>query len=79
MERLNPCPFCGYNAIYETRREDYMTGERPQIFCNGCKVIVEVENNSPYFSDDETIQYLRDKLVKIWNRRERENIFREVY
>ena len=46
-----------------------MTGERPQIFCNGCKVIVEVENDSPYFSDDETIQYLRDRLVKIWNRR----------
>ena len=69
MERLNPCPFCGCNAIYETRREDYMTGERPQIFCDGCKVIVEVENDSPYFADDETIQYLRDKLIKIWNRR----------
>lgn len=66
---LKPCPFCGCNAIYEIRRDDYLTGERPQIFCNGCKVIVEVENNSPYFSDDETMQYLRDKLVKIWNRR----------
>ena len=64
-----PCPFCGCNAIYEIRRDDYLTWERPQIFCNGCKVIVEVENDSPYFSDDETIQYLRDKLVKIWNRR----------
>ena len=69
MIELKPCPFCGCNAIYETRCDDYLIGERPQIFCNGCKVIVEVENNSPYFSDDETIQYLRDKLVKIWNRR----------
>ena len=72
MIELKPCPFCGCSAIYEARREDYMTGERPQIFCNGCKVIVEVENDSPYFSDDETMQYLRDKLVKIWNRREKE-------
>ena len=69
MIELKPCPFCGCSAIYETRRDDYLTGERPQIFCNGCKVIVEVENDSPYFADDETIQYLRDKLVKIWNRR----------
>lgn len=69
MIELKPCPFCGCNAIYEIRRADYLTGERPQIFCNGCKVIVEVENDSPYFSDYETIQYLRDKLVKIWNRR----------
>ena len=69
MIELKPCPFCGCNTIYEIRRDDYLTWERPQIFCNGCKVIVEVENDSPYFSDDETIQYLRDKLVKIWNRR----------
>ena len=69
MSELKPCPFCGCNAIYEIRRDDYLNGERPQIFCNGCKVIVEVENDSPYFSDDETMQYLRDKLVKIWNRR----------
>lgn len=69
MKELNQCPFCGCNEIYEIRRDDYMTWERPQIFCNGCKVIVEVENDSPYFADDETIQYLRDKLVKIWNRR----------
>ena len=66
---LKPCPFCGCTAIYETFREDHLTGECPQIFCNGCKVIVEVENDSPYFADDETIQYLRDKLIKIWNRR----------
>ena len=66
---LKPCPFCGCNAIYETRRDDDLTWKRPQIFCNGCKVIVEVENDSPYFSDDETIQYLRDKLIKIWNGR----------
>ena len=70
MIELKPCPFCGCNAIYETRREDYLTGEIPQIFCNGCKVIVEVENDSPYFSDVETIQYLRDKLIKIWNWRQ---------
>ena len=69
MERLNSCPFCGCNEIYEIRRNDYLTGERPQIFCNGCKVIVEVENDSPYFADGETIQYLRDKLIKIWNGR----------
>ena len=69
MEMLKPCPFCGCEAIYEIRRDDYLTVERPQIFCNGCKVIVEVENDSPYFADDETIQYLRDKLVKIWNGR----------
>lgn len=69
MERLNPCPFCGCEAIYEIRRDDYLIGEYPQIFCNGCKVIVEVENDSPYFADDKTIQYLRDKLIKIWNGR----------
>ena len=67
MTELKSCPFCGCNAIYEISRDDYLTGERPQIFCNGCKVIVEVENDSPYFSHDETMQYRRAKLVKIWN------------
>ena len=69
MERLNPCPFCGCKEIYEISRDDYLTGERPQIFCNGCKVIVEVENDSPYVADDERIQCLRDKLIKSWNGR----------
>ena len=69
MEKLKPCPFCGCKAIYEVSRDDYLAGERPQIFCNGCKVMVEVENDSPYLADSETFKYLRDKLVKIWNGR----------
>lgn len=69
MAELKPCPLCGCVAIYEIEREDYLIGKYPQLFCNGCKMIFEVENNSPYLSDAKTYEYLRDRLLNAWNRR----------
>lgn len=66
---LKPCPFCKCKAIYEVEREDLFIGHYPQIFCNGCKMTFEIENNSPYLNDTTTYNYLREKLIKAWNRR----------
>lgn len=69
MAELKPCPFCGCKAIYEVEREDVFIGRYPQIFCNGCKLSVEVENDSMSLDDATIYNYLRDKLLKAWNRR----------
>jgi hypothetical protein len=66
---LQPCPFCGCSNIYEIEREDYFIGKYPQLFCNGCKMIFEVENDSPHLSDTTTYNYLREKLLNTWNKR----------
>lgn len=69
MEELKPCPFCKCKAIYEVEREDFFIGHYPRIFCNGCKMTFEIENNSPYLSDTTTYNYLREKLINAWNKR----------
>ena len=67
--RLLSCPFCGVEAIYEIKREDGLGTVIPQLFCNACKMIFEIENNSPYLDDERTFEYLREKLYKQWNTR----------
>ena len=58
------CPFCGCGAIYEIERNDDLIGTYPQLFCNGCKMIFETENNSPHLKDKETYDYLREKNME---------------
>ena len=55
--------------IYETIREDELGIVIPQMFCNCCKMIFEIENDSPYLSDDKTYEYLKEKLHKQFNTR----------
>ena len=69
---LEPCPFCGCKAIYEVDRTDDLVGHYPQLFCNGCKLIIEVENDSTYLDDTSIYNYLRNKLINTWNRREKD-------
>lgn len=63
------CPFCGCSAIYEIERNDDLIGAYPQLFCNGCKMVFESENNSPHLKDKETYDYLREKTWRTWNTR----------
>lgn len=66
---LKPCPCCGSKSIYRIKRNDIIVEYIPQLFCNGCKMTFEVENDSPYMSDQETFDYLKEKLYETWNRR----------
>lgn len=67
--KLLNCPFCGENIIYKTNREDEFEIIIPQLFCNSCKMIFEIENDSPYMHDGKTYEYLEEKLYKTWNAR----------
>lgn len=67
--KLLPCPFCGDKTIYEISREDYLGIVIPQLFCNSCKMIIEVENDSPYLNDEKTHAYLKEKLYRQFNTR----------
>lgn len=67
--KLLPCPFCNVGVIYETSREDYIGTIIPQLFCDSCKMIFEVENDSPYLNDKKTEEYLKEKLYKQFNTR----------
>ena len=67
-DKLN-CPFCNCGAIYEiTERED-IVDIVPALFCNCCKMIFKVENDSPYLNENETFRYLKEKLHKKFNTR----------
>ena len=68
-KHLAKCPFCGGEAIYETKRENELGTIIPQLFCNDCKMIFEIENDSPYLNDDKTHDYLKEKLYVWWNTR----------
>ena len=68
-DKLRECPFCGCEAIYEISREDSIVDKIPQLFCNGCKMTFEVENDSPFMSDAKTFEYLKEKLHTTWNMR----------
>ena len=67
--KLLPCPFCGEETIYRISREAYLGTVIPQLFCNSCKMIIEVENDSPYLNDDKTYDYLEEKLYRQFNTR----------
>jgi len=70
MIDLKPCPFCGGNNIYETYSQEYAYGTKnPEIFCNSCKVIFAVEDDSPYVDGEEDFKYRKMKTVEAWNRR----------
>lgn len=69
MSEIKNCPFCNEGVIYETSREDYLGTVIPQLFCNSCKMIFEVENDSPYLDDKKTEEYLREKLHRQFNTR----------
>ena len=71
MSEIKPlnCPFCGGDCIYETFEIDSLGAEIPVIFCNHCKTIFKVENNSPYLNEDKTYDYLAKKNIETWNTR----------
>ena len=69
MSELKPCPFCGSTDIYETYTEEYSGTKNPEIFCNTCKVIFAIENDSPYMNCEEDFKYREAKTREAWNRR----------
>ena len=69
MNELKPCPFCGSTDIYETYSEEYLGTKNPEIFCNTCKSIFSVEDDSPYMNCDEDFKYRKEKTREAWNRR----------
>ena len=69
-DKLKPCPFCGSEVIYETYSQEYAFGTKnPEIFCNSCKVIFSIEDDSPYINSEEDYAYRRVKTAEAWNRR----------
>lgn len=69
MSKLKPCPFCGGDCIYETQETDSIGDEIPVIFCNWCKAVFKVENDSPYYATKDTWNYLKQKNAELWNKR----------
>ena len=63
------CPFCNSSDMYETTDTDGIGTEVPVLFCNSCKMIFKVENDSPYSNEDETFKYLSKKLYEKFNTR----------
>ena len=71
--KLKPCPFCGSTDIYETHSEEDTLGTKnPEIFCNSCKIIFSIEDDSPYTDCDEDYAYRKAKTMEAWNKRVRE-------
>ena len=69
-DKLRPCPFCGSEDLYETYSQEYAFGTKnPEIFCNSCKVIFSIEDDSPYMNLEEDYAYRRVKTAEAWNRR----------
>lgn len=68
-KKLLPCMCCGCTNIYKIEEPDEIVDKVPALFCNGCKVIFKVENDSPYLNDDETYKYLEEKTINAWNTR----------
>lgn len=66
---LLSCPFCGEDVMYKVERVDYLGTVIPQLFCNSCKMIIEIENDSTYLNDKKTEDYLKEKLYKQFNTR----------
>lgn len=67
---LKLCPCCGHDNIYEVTETEELTGVTiPALFCNSCKIIFKVKNDSPYLEDNKTFEYMREKTIKAWNNR----------
>lgn len=74
-EELKPCPFCGSKTIYETYSQEYALGTKnPEIFCNSCKAIFAIEDDSPYMNCDEDFKYRKAKTREAWNRRPNDDL-----
>ena len=70
MSELKPCPFCGSEDLYETYSQEYALGTKnPEIFCNSCKGIFSIEDDSPYMNCDEDYKYRKEKTKEAWNKR----------
>lgn len=69
MSEMKRCFCCGSSCIYETFEIDSLGTQIPVIFCNSCKIVFKVENDSPCLDDDETYSYLKEKNAKAWNTR----------
>lgn len=69
MADLKPCPFCGSEDIYETFTEEHFGTKNPEVFCNSCKAIFSIEDDSPYLNCDEDYKYRKKKTKEAWNRR----------
>lgn len=69
MSKIKNCPCCNHHDMYEIKQTDDMGAEIPALFCNACKMIFTVENDSPYMSDEKTFEYLKEKLHEKFNKR----------
>lgn len=70
MSELKPCPFCGGKDIYETYTQEYgLSIKNPKIFCNSCKAIFAVEDDSPYLNCEEDYAYRKKRTKDAWNKR----------
>lgn len=67
MKKFKNCPCCGSSNIYLTFEVNDIGTVIPTMFCNSCKIIFKVENDSPYLNDKETYKYLEEKTIKAWN------------
>ena len=73
MAELKKCPFCGGDCLYKTFEVNDLGDEIPVIFCNWCKVVFKVENDSPFLNCKDTYEYLEEKNIKAWNNRATES------
>lgn len=69
MEKFKNCPCCGSSSVYLTFEVNDIGTIIPIMFCNSCKIIFKVENDSPYLNDEKTYKYLEEKTIKTWNTR----------
>ena len=69
MADLRECPFCGGDCLYKTFEVNDLGDEIPVIFCNECKIVFKVENDSPFLDNKKTYEYLEEKNANAWNTR----------
>ena len=70
MIEFEPCPFCGNNFVYLTYNQEYSLGSKePIIFCDTCKAIFSVEDDSPYTDLKKDYEYRKQKTIEKWNTR----------
>ena len=67
-EDLEICPFCGNEVkVINKEKDGYVV---PKIFCEVCKTTMEIEDDSPFFDEEENYEYLLQKLKRAWNKRD---------
>lgn len=72
MNLNKPCPFCdaGQSMLYAVDGKDFHGFTRPEIFCDGCKASVYVEDSSST-GENEKEDYRKQLVVlqDTWNNR----------